>query len=171
MGRSKMADNVAEGIENIKLEGDKNLKGLKKKHDKKKAAQSGAAGSKKVAELKPPPEFIASRLAMWDRLKVEREAWLAAQTPVDITVTLPDGKTVPAQSWRTTLSLSLLSSMTRKGRLCFGTAQRTCWGRPWRGCMVGISAMVLLLSRGSIMTCIAMITVSRMMITRCWTTW
>eukprot|EP00092_Neocalanus_flemingeri_P024362 GFUD01026418.1.p1 GENE.GFUD01026418.1~~GFUD01026418.1.p1 ORF type:complete len:743 (-),score=268.24 GFUD01026418.1:167-2395(-) len=100
-----MADNVAEGIEKISLEGDKNLKGLKKKHekkDKKKAADgSGPSSGKKVAELKPPPEFIASRLALWDKLKVESDARLAAQIPVDITVTLPDGKTVPAQSWRT----------------------------------------------------------------------
>lgn len=52
--------------------------------------------------MDPPPEFIAERLKMWDRLKAEREAWLAAQVPQDITITLPDGKQVAGQSWRTT---------------------------------------------------------------------
>jgi len=98
-----MADNVAQGIENISLEGDKKLKAIKKKKEKKNAAEtSSSSGGRKVAELKPPPEFIASRLEMWDRLKAERDVWLAAQTQVDITVTLPDGKTVPGQSWKTT---------------------------------------------------------------------
>jgi threonyl-tRNA synthetase len=80
------------------------LKGLQKKNDKKKAAKEGSpsSGGKKVCEMKPPPEFIASRLVMWDRLKAEQDAEMAAKVPVDITVTLPDGKTVPGQSWRTT---------------------------------------------------------------------
>jgi len=63
------------------------LKAFKKKHEKKKAAESGASGNKKVSELKLPPDFIASRLAMWDRLKKEKDHWLSAQTPVDITDT------------------------------------------------------------------------------------
>jgi len=76
------------------------LKGLKKKQEKKKLAESG--GGKRVSELKPPPEFIASRLELWDKLKAERDAELAAKTPENITITLPDGKAIPAQSWRTT---------------------------------------------------------------------
>lgn len=39
---------------------------------------------------------------MWDKLKAEYEARIAAKTPENITVTLPDGKAVPAESWRTT---------------------------------------------------------------------
>merc|ERR1712002_124457 len=79
------------------------LKGLKKKHEKKKAAaEGGVAKGKKVCELKPPPEFIASRLALWDKLKAEQDAKIAAEVPKPITVTLPDGKTVAGESWRTT---------------------------------------------------------------------
>jgi len=79
------------------------LKGLKKKIEKKKAAaEGGVVKGKKVCELKPPPDFIASRLELWDKLKAEADAELAAKIPEDITVTLPDGKTVPGQSWRTT---------------------------------------------------------------------
>lgn len=41
-------------------------------------------------------------MEMWDKLKAEYDADLASKKPEDITVTLPDGKEVPAQSWRTT---------------------------------------------------------------------
>ena len=39
---------------------------------------------------------------MWDRLKTERDAWIADQTPESIKITLPDGKEVPGETWRTT---------------------------------------------------------------------
>ena len=52
--------------------------------------------------MNPPPSFLADRLAMWDRLKAERDEWLAQQVQEDIAVTLPDGKTVEAKSWKTT---------------------------------------------------------------------
>ena len=39
---------------------------------------------------------------MWDRLKKERDDWIAGQNPEAITVTLPDGKQMPGESWRTT---------------------------------------------------------------------
>ena len=42
------------------------LKGLKKKAEKK-AAVMAPGGKAKV--LDPPPDFIAARLAIWDRLK------------------------------------------------------------------------------------------------------
>ena len=58
--------------------------------------------SVQVGELKPAPAFIADRLALWDRLKAEQDAKLAAMEPQALTVTLPDGKTVEGQTWRTT---------------------------------------------------------------------
>ena len=79
-------------------------KAMKKKaaEKKKEKKDPGGAAANKNKVLDPPPDFISSRLAMWDRLKAEQDARLAALTPSDITVTLPDGKTVAAQSWRTT---------------------------------------------------------------------
>ena len=58
------------------------------------------AGKAKV--LDPPPDFIGERLAIWDRLKAEQDALVASKEPEEIMVTLPDGKQVPGQSWRTT---------------------------------------------------------------------
>ena len=68
--------------------------------------------------LDPPPEFLAERLALWDRLKAEQDAALAAKVPEDITVTLPDGKEVPGQSWRTTpYEVSILKKNISKNKL------------------------------------------------------
>ncbi|XP_075537426.1 threonine--tRNA ligase isoform X1 [Dermacentor variabilis] len=55
-----------------------------------------------VAELKPWPAFIEERIRLWDELKARYDKELAAKTSVPITVTLPDGKQVPAESWKTT---------------------------------------------------------------------
>ncbi|XP_046661414.1 threonine--tRNA ligase 1, cytoplasmic-like isoform X2 [Homalodisca vitripennis] len=55
-----------------------------------------------VTELSPWPSYIEDRIIMWDRLKVQYAEELARKVPEDITVTLPDGKELPAQSWRTT---------------------------------------------------------------------
>jgi len=104
-----MADNVAAvsaAMDQLKVDENKdkdNLKGLKKKKEKAAAnKEKGPVATNKVSELKPPPEFIAERLALWDKLKAERDVWLAEQVPQPIVVTLPDGKKVEGQSWRTT---------------------------------------------------------------------
>lgn len=39
---------------------------------------------------------------MWDKLKAEYDATIASKVPEAITVTLPDGKEISGQSWRTT---------------------------------------------------------------------
>ena len=57
---------------------------------------------KKVAELQELPHFISERLVMWDRLKAEREEWIASQPRDSITITLLDGKALPGKSWSTT---------------------------------------------------------------------
>jgi threonyl-tRNA synthetase len=53
-------------------------------------------------QLDPPPKFLAEREKLWAKLKQERDEWLAAQVPQPIKVTLPDGKVVEAESWKTT---------------------------------------------------------------------
>lgn len=53
-------------------------------------------------EIKPRPEFIDSRLAIWEELMQKHKAELAAKVPEPIKVTLPDGKVLEGESWRTT---------------------------------------------------------------------
>ncbi|KAH1007440.1 threonine--tRNA ligase 1, cytoplasmic isoform X1 [Dendroctonus ponderosae] len=74
------------------------------KMKKEKVKQNVASGDKSgVSELKPPPSFIQERLQLWDKLKAQYEADLAAKTPAPIKVTLPDGKVVEATAWKTTV--------------------------------------------------------------------
>ncbi|KAK7116535.1 threonine--tRNA ligase 1, cytoplasmic-like isoform X1 [Littorina saxatilis] len=70
----------------------------------KKGKEAAGAGDqpKRPLKLEPPPEFIAKRQQLWDRLKKEHDEWLAAQVPQPIKITLPDGKVVDGQSWKTT---------------------------------------------------------------------
>merc|ERR1712172_485617 len=96
-----MADNVAETLDKMNLGDSKDGKALKQKKAKAKKEKDGGGGPK-AKVLDPPPGFIAERLAMFDRLKAEQDAMIAAKESVDITVTLPDGKTVAGKSWRTT---------------------------------------------------------------------
>uniref|UniRef100_H2YMU7 threonine--tRNA ligase n=1 Tax=Ciona savignyi TaxID=51511 RepID=H2YMU7_CIOSA len=66
----------------------------------------GDAGSNTgVKEMNPWPAYINERLELYDRLKVEAAAELKEKQEncsVPIKVTLPDGKVVEGNSWRTT---------------------------------------------------------------------
>ena len=53
-------------------------------------------------QLDPPPEFFATRQKLWDQLKKEQDDWVAAQPVKPIKITLPDGKVVEGESWKTT---------------------------------------------------------------------
>uniref|UniRef100_A0A6Q2YZJ6 threonine--tRNA ligase n=1 Tax=Esox lucius TaxID=8010 RepID=A0A6Q2YZJ6_ESOLU len=55
--------------------------------------------------LSPPPSYIEERLALYRKLKEEHDTLMAERAEKDskpIKVTLPDGKVVEAESWRTT---------------------------------------------------------------------
>lgn len=56
-------------------------------------------------QLSPPPQYIDERLSLYTKLKAEHEALLAeraANSSRAIKVTLPDGKVVDGESWKTT---------------------------------------------------------------------
>ncbi|KAL7392066.1 hypothetical protein ABVT39_019109 [Epinephelus coioides] len=71
----------------------------------KKKAKSAAGDSGGRAELTPAPQYIDDRLTLYAKLKAEHEALMAERAAKDsrpIKVTLPDGKVVDAESWKTT---------------------------------------------------------------------
>lgn len=45
--------------------------------------------------------MLQDRIALWDKLKAEADAAIAAKVPTPIQITLPDGKIVEGNSWRT----------------------------------------------------------------------
>lgn len=56
-------------------------------------------------QLSPPPQYIEGRLTLYEKLKAEHDTLLAERATKDsqpIKVTLPDGKVVEAESWKTT---------------------------------------------------------------------
>lgn len=68
----------------------------------KKAKQAEKAGSAPVTELDPLPSYIQDRDVLWNKLKAAYHAELASKKPEPIKVTLPDGREIPGESWRTT---------------------------------------------------------------------
>lgn len=92
-----MADaNVSEQLAAMELKPAAPAKGGKAK------AESKAETKSTLKEMNPWPAYIQDRIVMWDRLKAEADAELAAKVPEPIGITLPDGKVVEGQSWRTT---------------------------------------------------------------------
>jgi len=67
-----------------------------------KMAKPKGDGKSSLTEMKPPPSYIEDRLKLWDKLKAEHDAEIAAKQPDPIKITLPDGKEVDGLSWRTT---------------------------------------------------------------------
>lgn len=59
------------------------------------------SGDGPITELNPWPEYIQERNVLWDKLKAAYDAEIAAKTPCPIDVTLPDGKIMSGESWRT----------------------------------------------------------------------
>ena len=55
-----------------------------------------------VLQLKPWPEYIQTRIDIFDRLHKEYQEQVAAKPRNEIKVTLPDGKVVDGTSWETT---------------------------------------------------------------------
>ncbi|NWX16157.1 SYTC protein, partial [Aegotheles bennettii] len=79
--------------------------GEEKKAECGKKKMKEGAGDGGRTELNPWPAFINERLEMYNKLKAEHDALLAERAANDskpIKVTLPDGKQVDAESWKTT---------------------------------------------------------------------
>ena len=55
-----------------------------------------------VLQLNPRPAFVDTRLAIWNELMDNYKKELAAKETKPIKVTLPDGRVVDGESWRTT---------------------------------------------------------------------
>lgn len=75
---------------------------MKQKGGKEKKGAAATVDGNRVSELKPWPSYIQERISLWDKLKKQYEEELAAKVPQEIFITLPDGKVVNAQAWRTT---------------------------------------------------------------------
>ncbi|XP_053181637.1 threonine--tRNA ligase 1, cytoplasmic [Scomber japonicus] len=100
-----MADQtVVEKMSDLKVDGGKKG-GTESGKDGKKKAKNAAGDSGGKAELSPAPQYIEERLTLYAKLKAEHDALMTERAAKDsrpIKVTLPDGKVVDAESWKTT---------------------------------------------------------------------
>lgn len=58
-----------------------------------------------LMQLNPQPQYIEDRLDLYNKLKAEHDALIAekaAKESKPIKITLPDGKVVEGESWKTT---------------------------------------------------------------------
>lgn len=90
----KAVDSAVDGVKKLAI-GDK-----KPKVKKEKGADGGADAG--PLELNPPPQFLADRLELFEKLKAKYNAEIAAKPREPITITLADGSTKPGTSWETT---------------------------------------------------------------------
>ncbi|XP_046649667.1 threonine--tRNA ligase 1, cytoplasmic-like isoform X1 [Daphnia pulicaria] len=84
-----------------KPEGKPKSEGKPKVEGKPKESKAKAEVKTSLKELNPWPSYIQDRIALWDKLKAEADAAIAAKVPSPIQITLPDGKIVEGNSWRT----------------------------------------------------------------------
>jgi len=68
------------------------------KKQKKPVADSSSA----LKLLDPPPEFLPYRVDLWQQFMESQRSELSSRVSEAISVTLPDGKVVDAESWKTT---------------------------------------------------------------------
>ncbi|CAL8249120.1 unnamed protein product [Merluccius merluccius] len=101
-----MADEtVVDKMSELKVEDGKRGGAGGGKDGAKKKAKVSAGDSAGRAELSPPPQYIEDRLSLYTKLKAEHDALQAERAEKDsrpIKVTLPDGKVVDGESWKTT---------------------------------------------------------------------
>lgn len=77
--------------------------GGQKPAKKEKKSKAGAdAASAGPVEMNPPPDFLKTRLDLFDRLKKKYDDDIAKRPREQITITLPDGSIKVGTSWETT---------------------------------------------------------------------
>lgn len=96
---SNMGDGMTDVVANMQ---DLNVKEEKAQAKARAKKKNMVAEDRITSELNPWPSYIQDRIVLWDKLKAEYEGMVSAKDSAEITVTLPDGKEVTAQSWRTT---------------------------------------------------------------------
>eukprot|EP00062_Callorhinchus_milii_P007852 gi/632949882/ref/XP_007890405.1/ PREDICTED: threonine--tRNA ligase, cytoplasmic [Callorhinchus milii] len=98
------ADQVTEELRELSMETESKAIPAKRKDGGKKKSNKDDGDAKK-SELDPWPDYINKRLELYNKLKAENDTILAERAAKDskpITVTLPDGKQVEGESWKST---------------------------------------------------------------------
>ncbi|KAK4958635.1 threonyl-tRNA synthetase, partial [Elasticomyces elasticus] len=90
--------NAVEGVKKLAMQDGQQIPKQDKKEKKKKGAEDVDG---RPLEVTPPPQYVADRNKIFDRIKAEQDAWVAKQPREDINVTMPDGRIQIGKSWET----------------------------------------------------------------------
>ncbi|KAN0101752.1 putative threonyl-tRNA synthetase, cytoplasmic [Hyaloscypha variabilis] len=90
----KAVDAVVDGVKKVAIGSDKKSKAKKEK--------GGDGGADTPLEMKPAPQFLDTRLKLFEKLKAKFDADIAAKPREPITITLGDGTVKAGTSWETT---------------------------------------------------------------------
>ncbi|XP_062898967.1 threonine--tRNA ligase 1, cytoplasmic [Mobula hypostoma] len=96
-------EKVVGRLEAMDVQGQSEVTPAKQKGSKKACVKE--SGDAKTAELDPWPCYISERLELYNKLKAESDSILAERASKEskqITITLPDGKQVQGESWKST---------------------------------------------------------------------
>lgn len=102
---SSLVDKVVQGVKDVAIDAQQKVQQTQPKtaksdkKDKDKKNQDHA--TKAPLELDPKPEYMAHRIALFDKLKAEQDQTAASKERKQITITLPDGATKIGTSWQT----------------------------------------------------------------------
>ncbi|KAJ8285349.1 hypothetical protein GJAV_G00025830 [Gymnothorax javanicus] len=98
-------DKVIQQVEQLRVDDSKDGPENKKSKDGGKKKNKVGGDDLGRSELNPPPQYIEDRLSLYTKLKEEHDTLMAqraANNSKPIKITLPDGKVVDGESWRTT---------------------------------------------------------------------
>ncbi|KZV75646.1 tars protein [Peniophora sp. CONT] len=109
--------------------------GAQQQKSNKKAKKQEAASAYPL-ELSPKPEYFEHRIKMWDQLKEENAAFVAAQARQEIIITMPDGAERKGTSWETSpMDIAREISKSLADRLVIAKVDGKLWDleRPLEG--------------------------------------
>ncbi|TVY73330.1 Cytoplasmic threonine--tRNA ligase [Lachnellula suecica] len=90
----KAVESVVDGVKKVTID--------KQKKPKKEKRSADGGGDSGPLELNPPPQFLADRLELFDKLKTKYDEEIAAKPRVPISITLADGSIKSGISYETT---------------------------------------------------------------------
>ncbi|GAA6002001.1 hypothetical protein JCM10207_003032 [Rhodosporidiobolus poonsookiae] len=108
----------------------------KKAPKDKKAKKGDIVAGMAALELNPPPEYLASRIELFEQLKKEADEKAAAMPREPIKITLPDGSVKEGTSWETSpLSIALGISKSLAEKTVISKVNGELWDleRPFEG--------------------------------------
>ena len=127
---SNLVDQVVKGVQDVAIEAQNKVEQIAKPNAKPKKDKKKPEGdaTKHPLELDPKPEYMAHRIALFEKLKAEQDAAAASRDRKQITITLPDGAIKTGTSWQTSpMDIAVSISQGLADRTIIAKVNGTLW--------------------------------------------